>query len=67
MPSEFPMFRSLTQAFTERADAMGKLPEAQSFIASMQKECPTWTDYERALILAWADGLMYGNWPWVKI
>lgn len=62
--SKFPMFQHLENALLDRAEAMSKKSEMQAFIARMQKECPNWIAYEKALVFAYTDGLAYGNWPW---
>lgn len=64
---KYIMFNKLAEALIERAEAMGKGPEAQAFIARMNKECPTMWEYEKALVGAYADGIMFGNWPWTVL
>lgn len=64
---EFPMFQHLENALLDRAEAMDKKPEMQAFLARMKCDIKSWTEYEKALVCAYADGLMYGNWPWTKV
>ena len=64
---KYLMFTALTEALLSRSQAMGKEKECQAFIDEMNKECPNWKAYEKAILYAYTDGISYGNWPWTTI
>lgn len=47
---------------------MGKKDECKVFISALdhdvKKDGSGWPAYEKALVCAYADGILYGNWPW---
>lgn len=54
----------LAEAFMRKAELLGKRAEGESFLAQIKKDVPDKHAFEKTLVCAWADGLLYGNWPW---
>jgi hypothetical protein len=55
--------KKLVTAFVYKCYEIGHGNEGKAFIATVKKERDP-DDGEKAIICAWADGILYGNWPW---
>lgn len=56
---------ALIRALLARAEELGHADEMQRAIDSILRDYAE--THEKSLVCLWADGVLSGNWPWLKI